>query len=126
MPEYRAGDAGNARWFFPGHTKYATVKLHRAASDDSKLVRDWLNSNSFWNHDSRSDIKVKLYDSTGMIVIVEWELRAALPKKWSINNMDAGASQISIETLEIDHEGFLEDEVKIGEVGGKPGPTSWS
>jgi len=30
MPDYRAGDAGNARWFFPANTKYSAVKLTRA------------------------------------------------------------------------------------------------
>lgn len=125
MPDYRAGDGGNARWFFPGNTKYSTVKLIRAACDDSKVVRDWLNANSFNFSKSRSNVTIKLYDSSGAHVIIEWELRNAQPKKWSINNMDAGASQISVETLEFDHEGFLEDETKIGEAAVMPPKTSW-
>jgi phage tail-like protein len=115
MPDYRAGDGGNQRWFFPANTKYTPVKLVRAACDDSMKVRDWLNKNSFTFSASRVQVKIQLFDSTGKIPVVEWDLRNALPKKWSINSMDAGASQISIETLEFDHEGFLDDEMQLGQ-----------
>jgi phage tail-like protein len=114
MPDYRAGDGGNQRWFFPANTKYTAVKLLRAACDDSMKVRDWLNKNSFTFSKSRCQVKIQLFDSTGKIPVVEWDLRNAQPKKWSINSMDAGASQVSIETLEFEHEGFLEDETSIG------------
>jgi phage tail-like protein len=114
MPDYRAGDAGNSRWFFPANTKYTSVKLYRAACDDSKAVREWLDSNSFNFSKSRCQVTVTLYDSSGKIDVLDWELRNAIPKKWSINNMDAGASQISVETIEFEHEGFLKDDTTIG------------
>jgi phage tail-like protein len=114
MPDYRAGDGGNQRWFFPGNTKYQSVKLIRAACDDSKLVRSWLNSNSFTFSKSRCEVTITLYDSSGKVDILDWTLHSAMPKKWSINSMDAGASQISVETLEFEHEGFLDDETTIG------------
>jgi phage tail-like protein len=114
MPDYRAGDAGNARWFFPANTKYTSVKLIRAACDDSKKVREWLDSNSFHFDKSRCQVTIKLYDSTGLNIVLDWELRNAIPKKWQINSMDAGASQISVETIEFDHEGFLKDDITIG------------
>jgi phage tail-like protein len=114
MPDYRAGDGGNQRWFFPANTKYNPVKLTRAACDDSMKVREWLNTNSFGFATSRVSAKIQLFDSTGKIPVVEWELRNALPKKWSISSMDAGASQVSVESIEFDHAGFLDDETKIG------------
>jgi len=126
MPDYRAGDGANQRWFFPANTKYTSVKLIRAACDDSTKVRDWLNQNSFNHLSSRSNVKIQLFDSTGGIVIIEWELRDAQPKKWSINNMDAGASAVSIETLEFEHAGFLDDETIIGPGETvKPPAVSW-
>jgi phage tail-like protein len=115
VPEYRTGDGGNSRWFFPANTKYKPVRLIRAASaKESGLVRTWLESNSFTQGKSRGTITITLFDSTGEIVI-DWELRNALPRSWSINSMDAGASQLAIETLEIDHEGFLNDDNKYAE-----------
>jgi phage tail-like protein len=110
VPDYRSGDGGNQRWFFPANTKYTTVKLMRAAtSKDSEAVRTWLTANSWTQAQTRGIITITLYDSTAT-KIIDWELKNALPRKWSINSMDAGASQVSIETLEIDHEGFLEDD----------------
>ena len=126
MPDYRAGDGGNARWYFPANTKYTSVKLIRAACDQSHLVRDWLNLNSFNHSGSRSNVLIKLFDATGGTAMVEWELRNAQPKKWSINSMDAGASAVSVETLEFEHEGFLADETTIGSAPVAPPATSWS
>jgi phage tail-like protein len=126
MPDYRAGDGGNSRWYFPANTKYTSVKLIRAACDESKLVRDWLNLNSFNHSKSRSNVMIRLFDSSGGIIMVEWELRNAQPKKWSINSMDAGASAVSIETLEFEHEGFLTDETTIGSAPVAPPATSWA
>lgn len=115
MPEYRAGDAGNARWFFPANTKYSSVKLIRAACEDTKIVAEWLKTNSFTYPKSRAQVAITLFDSTGQMPgIHTWELQNAIPKKWAINSMDAGASQVSVETLEFDHEGFLGDEMKLG------------
>jgi len=115
MPDFRAGDDGNMRWFFPANTKYKPIKLIRAATaDDSKKVRDWLNANAWTQDKSRGTITITLYDSFATEILV-WELKYALPKSWSINAMDAGASQVAIETLEIEHQGFLEDELKLGE-----------
>ncbi|HZC72427.1 MAG TPA: phage tail protein [Jatrophihabitans sp.] len=109
MPDYRAGDAGNARWFFPANTKYQSVKLVRAVCDDSTIVQQWLADNSHSFPKARCEVTINLMDTSGQTVIIHWTLHNALPKKWSINSMDAGASQISVETLEFDHEGFLED-----------------
>lgn len=115
MPEYRAGDAGNMRWYFPANTKYTVVKLIRAACDDTKTVKEWLDTNAWTYTKSRSQVAITLFDSTGAAPgIFTWELKNATPAKWSINSMDAGASQVSIETLEFEHEGFLSDEKQLG------------
>ncbi|MCW2594885.1 MAG: hypothetical protein JWR06_1354 [Jatrophihabitans sp.] len=110
VPDYRAGDAGNMRFFFPGNTKYKPIKLIRAATaEDSAKVRDWLNKNAWTQAATRGGITITLFDSFAEPILT-WNLKNTLPKGWSINAMDAGASSVAIETLEIDHEGFLEDE----------------
>jgi len=109
VADYRAGDAGNARWFAPANTKYNPIKLLRAAdSKDSKAVKDWLNGNSF-GHKAGSEVRIALQDSSKKDVM-EWHLRNVMPKKWSITSMDAGSSSVAIELLELEHEGFLEDD----------------
>src|SRR3954447_21437306 len=59
MPDYRAGDGGNSRWFFPANTKYTPVRLARAACDDSRAVRDWLNKTSLMSSASRVNVTIK-------------------------------------------------------------------
>jgi len=112
VPEYRMGDGWNQRLFFPANTKYSTVKLTRAAdSNDSPKVRQWLETNAK-KHDLQSVIKVELCDSQGAKVL-DWELKNIVIKKWQVTSMDAGSSSVAIETLEIDHEGFLDDDKKL-------------
>ncbi|WP_018681093.1 phage tail protein [Actinokineospora enzanensis] len=113
VAEYRCGDGGNDRLYFPGNTKYTNVRLSRAVSEETSAVRDWLNKNS-WEH--------KLYVGTIALhsslladgPVTEWELRDVLPVKWAITTMDAGASQVAVETLELAHRGFLDDQRRLG------------
>jgi phage tail-like protein len=113
LAEYRAGDNGNDRWYFPANTHYSVVKLARAASDESKRVRDWLNKTSFdWKPGSIAT--VKLYDAGLVGIDLEWELRDVMPLHWAISGFEAGASRVAVETLQLAHMGFLGDLRKIG------------
>ena len=106
--EYRAGDSKNQRWYFPGHTKYSTVKLSRAATKDgTESVKEWLNSNSF-----KAEVQmgaIGLHDSTDT-EITSWELVNVMPVKWNVAGFDATANKIAVETLELAHMGFLTKE----------------
>jgi phage tail-like protein len=108
IAEYRAGDAKNERWYYPGNTKYSTIKLERAVDPDgTKGVRKWLESNSF-KYEIQSG-KVELQDAKGTEV-THWTLRHVIPVKWSIVSFDASQSKVATETLELAHMGFLENE----------------
>jgi phage tail-like protein len=110
IAEYRMGDGGNDRLYFPGNTKYTNIKLIRGVSDETKKVQDWLSKNS-WEMDVFVG-SIKLF-STDAKPVVDWELRDVMPAKWSVSTFDAGASQVSMETLELVHRGFLKDERKL-------------
>ena len=113
IADFRAGDQANMRWYFPGNTKYKPIKLLRAANaDDSKLVHKWLNTTAWQQDKARGTMAITLFDSFGKVILT-WNLRNAMPKAWNIATMDAGASQVAIETLEIDHEGFLEEDQRM-------------
>lgn len=109
VPDHRTGETWNQRFFAPASTKYTAVKLTRAAAKgDTETVRDWLVKNAT-KHDLNAEVQVALCDSIGDEVMT-WNLKNAVVKKWSVTSMDAGSSTIAVETLEIDHEGFLDDE----------------
>ena len=112
VAEYRAGDHGNDRFYFPGNTKYTNIKLLRAVSEEAQKVREWLDTNSFGFEPFVG--LIKLLDAKGEeIPGADWELRDVMPVKWSVAGFDAGASQVSIETLELAHRGFLKDEKRF-------------
>jgi phage tail-like protein len=110
--EYRAGDAGNFRWYVPGITKYSDLKLTRAVTlDDTPKVKKFLDNTSFKYKDYRG--------STGSLAILgpdhqevmKWKLEQVMIKKWSITGFNASTSGIATETLDVVHLGFLEDDV---------------
>jgi phage tail-like protein len=110
IAEYRMGDGGNDRLYFPGNTKYTNVKLIRGVSEETEKVKQWLNKNS-WEMEVFTG-SIQLY-TTAAKKVTEWTLRDVMPAKWSITSFDAGASQVAMETLELVHRGFLEDERKL-------------
>jgi phage tail-like protein len=112
VADFRVGDMGNHRWYFPANTKYTNVKLQRGATkDDSAKVRTWLNSTSF-EHKNGIIVTITLMDSAAGEILT-WELKNAMPSKWAVTSFDAGGSAVAIETLEFVHEGFLEDDRKL-------------
>lgn len=110
IAEYRMGDGGNDRLYFPGNTKYTNVKLIRGVSEETEKVKQWLNKNS-WEMEVFAG-SIQLF-TTAAKKVTEWTLRDVMPAKWSITSFDAGASQVAMETLELVHRGFLEDERKL-------------
>ncbi|GAA0815891.1 phage tail protein [Spirilliplanes yamanashiensis] len=106
--EYRAGDVGNERWYFPGNTHYSVLKLTRAASAESAKVREWLDTTSFKYAAQTGN--VRLLDAAGA-EIMKWDLKQIMPVRWSVAGFEAGASRVATETLELAHRGFLADEM---------------
>jgi phage tail-like protein len=108
---YQAGDQGNNKWILPGNTKYSTVKLARTACDDTAKVKEWLDKTSF-DHEPHM-VTIKLFDESYSTPLMTWELRSAMPTKWSITGFKAATSAIATETLELAHVGFLADEKTV-------------
>jgi phage tail-like protein len=106
--EYRAGDAWNSRWYCPGSTKYSTVKLSRAVTQDTEKVKKWISDTAKGHKPGLMVIEAR--DSSDKVVFT-WELRSAMPSKWSCNGLDASASRLLMETLEVVHLGFLDDDI---------------
>jgi phage tail-like protein len=108
---YQTGDQGNALFIFPGANKYNDVSLTRVVCEQSEDVRTWLSNTSF-NHEPHL-MTVEVFDETYTAPIMTWELRNAMPKKWSVTGFDAGASKVAMETLVIAHTGFLDDDQSV-------------
>lgn len=108
--EYRSGEDWNHRWFYPGMTKYPTVKLSRsAAKDDTDKVKKWLDKTS--TKFTPATVTIELRDAHGDKVFA-WVCKNAVPIKWSVAGFDATSAKVAVETLEFTHLGFLDDEKK--------------
>jgi phage tail-like protein len=110
VAEYRSGDGGNDRLYFPGNTKYQNIRLTRGVSNETASTKAWLDETS-WSAQLFEGY-IQLRDSKGEPV-AEWNLRDVMPTKWSVTTFDASASQVALETLELAHRGFLNDERKL-------------
>jgi phage tail-like protein len=107
--EYRTGGTNNI-WVGPGRTKYSKITLTRATCPDSATVQEWL-------AETAKDPKpfsgsIKLLSWLG-IPLVEWTLKSFYPTGWKINDFESKAATVVLETLEIVHTGFLEEDYKL-------------
>lgn len=110
--EHRPGDVVNGVWWYPGTTKYETIKLARAAdSKNTQTTARWLKTVSTKNVPEAGS--VTLYDSHN-VQVFSWTLDSIFPLSWGIEGFDAGSSKVALEQLELQHNGFLLDEMKIG------------
>jgi phage tail-like protein len=103
---YRPGN-NNDELVFPGNISYETVKLARAACSDSATVQDWLSTTS--RHAKLLSGGISMLDHMGMPVIT-WNLRQFFPISWAVSDFDSSGARPAIETLELAHTGFLDDE----------------
>lgn len=109
--DYRQSEDLNYQWLSPGLPKYSTIKLSRAACTDSNTVQNWLSATTR-KHQPLSGA-VQLIDMFGF-PIVEWKMQEFFPIAWDIKELDAATSNVALETLELIHTGFLDNEQKIG------------
>jgi phage tail-like protein len=114
MAEYRCGDS-NQVWKMPGNTKYSNITLSRATSIDSYLVQEWLAETS--REPQVFSGCIQLQTIVG-IPLCEWTLKSFVPCGWKITDVESKAATVVMESLELAHTGFLNDDLKLP---GKPG-----
>lgn len=107
---YRPGDTNDV-WISPGQTRYPNIRLTRAACTDSQIVQRWLCETS--RHHKPLSGSVKMLDWM-MLTVVEWKLKHFFPVGWSIADFDATGARPAVETLDLAHTGFLDDEQSYG------------
>jgi phage tail-like protein len=111
------GAGGNYEHFviMPDRISYKTVSLRRAMSAaESALVQRWLTQtvSGWYTAVSPRDAgprtaEIELFDATGSGLVAKWTLRNVYPLRWSGPDLDASGTKVAIETLELEHEGFL-------------------
>jgi len=100
----------------PGLTSYDIITLERGLSRDNDLER-WreqivqagkngrLGPDGKPVGDFRRNVTIQLHTKDGVLAR-QWNLFAAWPSALEIGDLDASASDVLIQTLELAHEGF--------------------
>lgn len=98
-----AGGANDTTFQLPGATKWSNLVLKQGFTNSSALMawRDkWMKGER-----TRSGGSIIQLD-TALKPAAQWDFVRGWPAKWEIGEFDASKSELSIETLEIAHEGL--------------------
>ncbi|MBT9777197.1 phage tail protein [Clostridium sp. MCC353] len=109
--EYRAGDmaagmAAGAHLKVAGLRKYGNITLKKGMIE-GKAFYDWILKGQNGEVDRRTVI-IKLLDETQMVA-ASWRVINAWPAKYSGCDFNAASNEITVETLELAHEGMARD-----------------
>ncbi len=107
------GEYGSAH-VLPQNVVFGPVTLKRAIEAVySDTVRAWLTSMFVnWNaaegeYKSSNTVTIELYDVYQVKAIATWTLQGAFPVSWSGPQLNAKGSEVAMETLVLEHDGFL-------------------
>ena len=101
--EYRTGEEDITVRKIPGLKKFSNITLKRGLTTDHSLW-DWMKK-GLDGKVMRTAMSITLLDETRQPVL-RWNVREAWPCKWEGPELSAKGNEISIETLEICHEGI--------------------
>jgi phage tail-like protein len=103
--EYRAGNSPVFSTVkMPGIQKYGNVTLKKGIFKDDKAF--WEMYNQFkMNTIERKTVTISLLDEAGKVAMT-WTLNNAFPSKITATDMNSGANEAAVETIELAHEGL--------------------
>lgn len=104
--EYREGGENNSTHKLVGATKWKNITLKRGFGGTELIAwrEAWLNPDGPGRGVRRGG-KIEQLNTKGEVVAT-WTWRNGFPVKWDLSELDATKSEVSIETLEIAHEGL--------------------
>ena len=102
----QAGGVNDRTFNLIGATKWSNIVLKRGFAQSSGL----LTLRNQWMYDpssrQRFDGVIEQLDTTLKTTMQKWTFHNGWPVKWELSDLDASKSEISIETLEIAHDGL--------------------
>jgi phage tail-like protein len=101
----REGGVNDTTFMLVGATKWSPLVLKNGFTQGSDLLKwrdEWMRGNKLTR---RSGVITQL-DTTQKKDMAKWEFVRGWPTKWELSELDASKSELSIETLEITHEGL--------------------
>jgi phage tail-like protein len=116
--KFAQGGADLKNMWLPGNTEYSDVTLKRPMEGNSsdqvqewlqKFVKGWENCKGApYGNDPQTDSVIITLLDYRLYTVMSWTLKNAHPIKWTGPELSADGKNIAIETLIIQHDGFLE------------------
>lgn len=100
---YREGNEGPTARKLAGLNQYSAITLRRGITDNAELW-DWRQKAMSGAVERKSGSIVQL-DDTG-VEKLRWNFREGWPSRWTGATYNATSQDVSVETLEITHEGI--------------------
>jgi phage tail-like protein len=124
VEEYREGGRNDAVLRFPGRVTWSPLRLRRGVAFSDDLLK-WFGT-FVAGRGKRRDGVITLLSDTGEPVRA-WRFLRGVPSKWTGPALNAGASALAFEELEIQHEGLqVEGGGAISQVAGAIGSLARS
>jgi phage tail-like protein len=101
----QAGGSNDRTFNLIGATKWSNIVLKRGFSQGSALLAlrdEWM----FKSEKKRFSGTIEQLDTTLKTTLQAWTFHRGWPVKWELSDLDASKSEMSIETLEIAHDGL--------------------
>ncbi len=102
--EYRHGLSKENTMKMPGIPKYGNITLKRGVVQGNNELFEWLNTKNLHTQERRT-LTISLLDEEGNPVMT-WKAIDAFPVKVEGPGLKATGNEVSIESLEIAHEGL--------------------
>jgi len=100
----REGGANDTTFQLVGATKWSNIVLKQGYTGSSALLKwreEWINGQM-----NRIKTGKIIQLDTALNPVAKWTFVRGWPCKWELSELDASKSELSIETLEIAHEGL--------------------
>lgn len=116
LVEHRDGGDLSGKRKSPGLSTYEPIMLERGLSHDpdfeewANLVHNYQGDGAVSLRNFRKDIVISVYNLSGQKVLSWRVFRCWVSEYQPLPEMDANANAVGIETLGIQHEGFIRDE----------------
>lgn len=124
-----AGGVNNTTYKLVGHTEWPNLVLKQGFTSNSKLIlwrQDWLRARGPGGDQTRFkriNGKITLLD-TALRPQAFWNFTRGWPCKWDISEFSATKNELSIQTLEIAHDGLTYEATREDIYGGGPPPPA--
>jgi phage tail-like protein len=101
----QAGGSNDRTFNLVGATKWANIVLKRGFAKGGNALLQLRNDWMFRPTKQRIGGKITQLD-TNLQVVTSWTFHRGWPVKWELSDLDASKSEISVETIEIAHDGL--------------------